>query len=55
MNALPCPSRYQTLKLRCCRYALGRMALHLACICRGGKARFHLAGVRRELRLFRAP
>lgn len=30
--------------------AIGRTFLHLGCICRGGRWRFHLAGVRREIR-----
>ena len=29
---------------------LGRVCLHLACLFRGGKAAWHLAGVKRELR-----
>ena len=32
------------------RYALGRMMLHFGCLVRGGQWRFHLAGIRRELR-----
>jgi hypothetical protein len=42
--------RIQAVELYCSRHPLGRVALHLGCICRGGKIRFHLAGVRRELR-----
>jgi hypothetical protein len=26
---------------------LGRMLLHLGCLCRGGQFRFHVAGIRR--------
>jgi len=29
---------------------LGRVALHLACLLRDGKVRWHWAGIRRELR-----
>lgn len=47
-------SRIQTLELYFSRHPLGRVALHLGCICRGGKIRFHLAGVRRELRVFQS-
>ena len=38
-----------SLKMFLTTHALGRVCLHLACICRGGKIRFHFAGVRREL------
>jgi len=31
-------------------YRIGRVALHLMCILRGGDHRMHLAGVMRELR-----
>jgi hypothetical protein len=30
--------------------SIGRVLLHLACLLRDGKARWHWAGVRRELR-----
>jgi len=38
------------MKLFLSNFALGRMLLHLGCICRGGKKQFHLNGVWRELR-----
>jgi hypothetical protein len=35
------------------KYRIGRVALHLMCIMRGGEPRIHLAGVMRELLLDR--
>ena len=37
------------MKLFLAEYVLGRILLHLGCALRGGKVRFHLAGIRREL------
>lgn len=37
------------MKLYLTRIALGRVVLHLGCICRGGQLDFHWAGIRREL------
>ncbi len=37
------------MKLFLANYALGRMFLHLGCIIRGGKVRFHFTGFRREI------
>ena len=34
-------------------FRVGRVALHLMCILRGGDSRMHLAGVMREIRLDR--
>lgn len=34
-------------------YRIGRVALHLMCVLRGGDRRMHLAGVMRELLLDR--
>lgn len=36
------------MKLFLTRSAVGRMLLHAACVARGGKLRFHSAGIRRE-------
>lgn len=42
------------LKLRLCEFTLGRVALHLGCLARGGRAHFHLKGIQREgAQLFR--
>jgi hypothetical protein len=38
----------QTTKIYLAQFAGGRMLLHFACLCRGGKWGFHLAGIRRE-------
>jgi hypothetical protein len=38
------------MKLFLARIALGRMFLHIGCICRGGKVGFHLEGLGREMR-----
>jgi hypothetical protein len=38
------------MKLFLARIALGRMFLHIGCICRGGKVGFHLEGLSREIR-----
>ena len=32
------------------RHCVGRMLLHLICICRGGDVRFHSAAIRHQLR-----
>ena len=39
----------QRCQLYCAQFALGRLGLHLGCLLRGGKFRFHWTGVRREL------
>lgn len=39
----------QRFQIYCVQFALGRLLLHLGCLLRGGKPRFHWAGVRREL------
>jgi hypothetical protein len=36
------------MKLLLAQYAFGRMLMHVGCALRGGNARFHLAGCRRE-------
>lgn len=42
-------SRSNSLKMKLTRHRLGRAALHMGCLLRGGKRTWHLAGVRREL------
>ncbi len=42
------PSRFAGLKAQLCRHSCGRVLLHLGCIARGGRMRFHLSGIRRE-------
>jgi hypothetical protein len=37
------------MKLFLARIPIGRMFLHIGCICRGGKVAFHWEGLRREL------
>lgn len=39
------------MKLLLAQYAFGRMLLYVGCALRGGNARLHLAGCRRELGL----
>jgi len=47
-------ARRQWFKCFLARSSIGRVILHLECLRRGGKTRFHFSGVRRELRgLFR--
>jgi hypothetical protein len=41
---------FESMKLFLANYALGRMLLHLGCICRGGKKPYHREGIRREFR-----
>lgn len=41
---------FERVKLFLANYALGRMLLHLGCICRGGKLSHHREGIRREFR-----
>jgi len=38
------------MSARLVEHSLGRVALHLACLLRDGKVRWHWAGIRRELR-----
>jgi hypothetical protein len=40
------------MRLLLAHFALGRMALHLGCMMRGGDPAFHLTGIRRELARF---
>ncbi len=53
VNSTPARSRYQMAVGRVLPLVvgnrLGRVCLHLACLIRGGKAAWHLAGVKREL------
>lgn len=37
------------MKLVMAEYVMGRILLHVACAVRGGKVRFHLAGIHREI------
>jgi hypothetical protein len=36
------------MKIMLTKSSVGRILLHVGCICRGGKWSFHLAGVRRQ-------
>jgi len=38
------------MSARFVEHSLGRVMLHLACLLRDGKVRWHWAGIRRELR-----
>ena len=38
------------MKTMLVKSSVGRILLHVGCLCRGGKWRFHLAGVRRQFR-----
>jgi len=38
------------IKMRMTGFAVGRALLHVGCILRGGNWRFHLVGIRREIR-----
>lgn len=38
------------MKLCLARFVVGRMLLHLGCLCRGGHWHFHAAGLQREWR-----
>ena len=38
------------MSARLVEHALGRVVLHLACLLRDGKVRWHWSGIRRELR-----
>lgn len=39
------------MSARLVEHSLGRVMLHLACLLRDGKMRWHWAGIRRKLRL----
>jgi hypothetical protein len=41
---------FNPMKRFLAQIALGRMFLHVGCICRGGKVGFHMEGLRREIR-----
>jgi hypothetical protein len=38
------------MSARLVEHSLGRVVLHVACLLRDGKVRWHWAGIRRELR-----
>ena len=38
------------MSARLVEHSLGRVVLHLACLLRDGRVRWHWAGIRRELR-----